>query len=81
MKSIYEDRIINDQAICGGMPILKGTRIRIKVILENLTEGHTPEQIVKSYPSLTVEDVQAVIAFAAASVTDDYLFTVPGDIV
>ncbi|MCK4761623.1 MAG: DUF433 domain-containing protein [Candidatus Aminicenantes bacterium] len=63
MKLIYEDKIVRKPGVCGGEPIINGTRVRVKVILDNLTEGHAPEQIVKSYPTLTVEDVKAVIAF------------------
>ena len=81
MKLIYEDKIVSDPKICSGVPIIKGTRVRIKIILDNLVEGHTPEEIVKSYPSLTLEDVRAVIAFAAASVTDDYFFPMPEEFV
>lgn len=81
MKAIYEDSIVRDPAVCGGAPIIKGTRVRVKVILDNLSEGHTSEQIVKSYPGLTVEDVRAVIAFAAASITDDYFFPMPEEFI
>ena len=81
MKLIYEDRIVKDPEVCGGAPIIKGTRVRVKIILDNLAEGHSPEQIVESYPTLTIEDVQAVIAFAAASVTDDYFFPMPEEFV
>ncbi len=56
----YEERIVKDPKVCGGMPIIKGTRVRVKVIMDNLAEGHTPEEIVKSYPSLTIDDVRAV---------------------
>ena len=77
MRSIYKDRIVKDPAVCGGAPIIKGTRVRVKIILDNLAEGHTPQQIVRSYPSLTIEDVNAVIAFAAASAADDYLLPMP----
>ena len=80
VKPGYEDRIVSDPAICGGAPVVRGTRVRIKVVLDNLAEGHTPEGIVKSYPILTVEDVQAIIAFAAASVTDDLCFPVPEEL-
>ena len=80
MESGHEDRIVSDPAICGGAPVVRDTRVRIKVVLDNLAEGYTPEQIVKSYPSLTVEDVQAIIAFAAASVTDDLPVPVPEEI-
>ena len=76
----YEERIVTNPAICGGAPVVRGTRVRIQVVLDNLAEGHTPEGIVKSYPSLTVEDVQAIIAFAAASVTDDLPVPVPEEL-
>ncbi|MCP4158048.1 MAG: DUF433 domain-containing protein [bacterium] len=81
MKLLYEDIIVRKPGVCSGAPIVKGTRIRVKVVLDNLVEGHTPEEIVKSYPSLTVRDVQGVIAFAAASVTDDYFFPMPEEFI
>jgi len=81
MKLLYEDKIVRNPKICGGAPIIKGTRIRIKIILDNLVEGHSPEEIVKSYPSLTLEDVWAVIGFAAASLTDDDLYPMPEEFV
>ena len=62
---------------CGGAPVIRGTRVRVKVILDNLAEGHSIEQIVDSYPGLRGEDVQTVIAFAAAATTDDVFFPVP----
>lgn len=37
----------------------------VSVVLDNLSEGLTPEEIVDSYPSLTREAVQATIAYAA----------------
>jgi uncharacterized protein (DUF433 family) len=77
----YEDIIVKDPKVCGGMPFIKGTRVRVKVILDNLAEGHTPEQIVKSYPSLTVDGVRAVIAFAAVSCRDDYFFPIPRELI
>jgi len=69
--SPYQDHIVSNPSVCGGAPIIQGTRVRVKVILDNLAEGHTPQQIVESCPSLSIDDVQAVIAFAAASITDD----------
>jgi uncharacterized protein (DUF433 family) len=77
MKAFYSERITRDPAVCGGNPIIKGTRIRVKVILDNLAEGHGTQEILESYPGLSIEDVQAVIAFAAASVADEYCHPVP----
>jgi uncharacterized protein (DUF433 family) len=77
MKGSYSDRIVKDPTVCGGSPVIKGTRIRIKVILDNLAEGQSTEEIIKSYPGLSHDDVEAVIVFAAASITDDLYYPVP----
>ena len=73
----YQNQIVRNPKICNGAPVVKGTRVRIKIILDNLAEGHTTEEIIKSYPTLTEKDVRAVIAFAASSVNDDSYFPVP----
>jgi uncharacterized protein (DUF433 family) len=77
MKLTYSERIVRDPKICGGQPVIKGTRIRIKVILDNLAQGMDIEEISKSYPSLTLTDVQAVISFAAASASEEHCYPVP----
>lgn len=71
MKNNFADRIERNQSICGGEPVIKGTRVRLKVVLDNLAEGHSAEEIKRSYPSLSLEDIHAAIAFAAASASDD----------
>lgn len=77
MKAAYTERIVSSPEVCSGNPVIKGTRVRIKVILDNLAEGRNVEEILRSYPSLSTEDVQAVIAFAAASAADDFCYPVP----
>jgi uncharacterized protein (DUF433 family) len=54
-----------DPAVCHGRACLKGTRIMVSVVLDNLAAGLTPEEIVRSYPSLSRESVQAAVAYAA----------------
>ena len=54
-----------DPAVMHGQTCIKGTRIPVSVVLDNLAEGHSAEEIVKSYPSLTPDDVRAAIAYAA----------------
>lgn len=68
---IYEDRIIRDPNICGGQPVIKGTRVTIRTILASLAEGATTAEILEDFPTLTEADVRAVIAFAATSAVDD----------
>ena len=61
----WREHITTDPNICHGKACLRGTRIMVSVILDNLAAGHTPEDIIKSYPSLTPEAIQAAIACAA----------------
>jgi uncharacterized protein (DUF433 family) len=61
----WVDRITVDASICHGKPCVKGTRIMVAVILDNLAEGLTPEEVAAEYPPLTVDDVRAAIAYAA----------------
>lgn len=53
--------ITADPNICHGKPCIKGTRIPVSVILDNLAAGATPDEICSDYPSLTVADIEAVM--------------------
>ena len=66
----WRDRISVDPNICHGKVCIKGTRIMVTVILDNLAAGETPEEIIKSYPSLTREDIQAAVQYAAELAKD-----------
>jgi len=55
-----------DPAVCAGKPCIQGTRIYIATILDALAEGLTPEQVIDHYPSLTLDDIHAALAYAAA---------------
>jgi uncharacterized protein (DUF433 family) len=63
--------IVRDSKICGGEPVFQGTRVTLRTVLASLAEGDSVEQIVKSFPTVTEEQVKAAIAFAAASVQED----------
>lgn len=67
----YQERIIRDQGICGGEPVFRGTRVTLRTVLASLAAGDSMEDILSDFPSLKVEDVQAAIAFAAASAEED----------
>ena len=72
----YQDRIIRDPRVCGGQPVIKGTRVTLSTVLASLAEGVSIAEILTDFPSLTEEDVRAAIAFAAASAHED--LPVPG---
>lgn len=61
----WRKRITVDPLVCHGKACIKGTRIMVSVILDNLAEGISEEEILKSYPSLHLQDIKAAIAYAA----------------
>ena len=61
----WKDRITVDPLVCHGKACIKGTRIMVSVILDNLAEGINEEEILKSYPTLNPEDIKAAISYAA----------------
>ena len=61
----WRQHIERDERICHGQPCIVGTRIPVSVVLDNLAAGLTLDEISASYPSLTREDVQAAVAYAA----------------
>ena len=62
---IWQDYITADPTVCHGRACMRGTRIMVSVVLDNLAAGLTPDEIVRSYPPLSREAVQAAIAYAA----------------
>ena len=67
----WQERISINSNICHGKPCIKDTRIMVSVILDNLAEGLTPDEIVTDYPPLAKEDVQAAIAYAATLMREE----------
>ena len=65
------DVIVRDPEICGGQPVIRGTRVTLRTVLASLAEGDSVNDILRSFPTLTEEDIAAVIAFAAASAQED----------
>jgi len=59
------DRIVVDMQVMHGKPVIAGTRIPVYVVLNLLAGGFSPEQVLKEHPDLTLEDVQACLAYAA----------------
>ena len=66
MKHI--DRITMKPTQCGGRPCIRGMRIRVKDVLDMLADGATVQEILRDFPDLETEDIQACIAYAAAYV-------------
>ncbi len=69
--SDYTQFITRSPEICGGEPVVKGTRVTIRTILASLAEGATIAEIVADFPTVSEDAVWAVVAFAAASAQED----------
>lgn len=61
----WRDYVTVDPQICHGKACIRGTRIMVSVILDNLAAGLTPAEIEASYPSLSRESIQAAVIYAA----------------
>lgn len=54
-----------DPAVCHGKACIKGTRVLVSVILDNLASGASADEICRDYPSVSNEAIRAAIAYAA----------------
>jgi uncharacterized protein (DUF433 family) len=79
MGQIPHERIVSDPDIMMGKPTIKGTRITVELILEELGEGLSVEDVLRAHPHLTKEQVLAVLRFAADYMrNEDIAFGRPG---
>jgi uncharacterized protein (DUF433 family) len=65
-------RITTDDKICNGKPTIRGKRITVQTILEYLSVGDKPEDILKQYPTLEMDDIKACLKFAATLMGNSY---------
>jgi uncharacterized protein (DUF433 family) len=63
----FSPRIIADQEVCGGRPVIKGTRMRVSDVLDLLAAGETRQAILEDYPYLEDADITAVLEYASAN--------------
>lgn len=61
----WQDRIRVDPQICHGKACIRGTRVMVSVILDNLADGASHDAILANYPSLVEEDIVAAVSYAA----------------
>jgi uncharacterized protein (DUF433 family) len=66
-------RITIDPNICFGKPCIRGTRIWISLIMDNLASGISEDEILSAYPTLKKDDIRAAIAYAAELARDRYV--------
>jgi uncharacterized protein (DUF433 family) len=62
------DRIEINPRVCGGQPVIKGTRISVSAVLEQLADGESWDLVLRGYPELTRADIQAALDYARRSI-------------
>lgn len=68
------ERIVADDAVLGGKPVIRGTRIAVEFILELLAEGWTEEAVLSNYPQLHKEDIQAALKYASETLKEERIY-------
>lgn len=69
-------RIVANPEILGGKPIVEGTRLSVEHILGLLAHGMTQNEIVESYPELTLDDIKAAVQYAVDALRNDVMIEV-----
>src|SRR5688500_8451442 len=67
----YQERIIADPRILAGKPVVKGTRIAVDLVLEELAQNPDINELLAAHPDLTRDDVQACLAYARTILTGE----------
>ena len=68
----FDGKITIDPDICNGKPTIRGQRITVQTILEFLSAGENEEEILKQYPTLKKDDIQACLLFATKLMGQQY---------
>lgn len=71
------DRIEINPDVMLGKPVIRGTRIPVELIIRKLAEGATETDLLDAYPRLTLDDVRAALAYAAASLAHEIIVLQP----
>ena len=76
----WQERIVIDPGILVGKPVVRGTRLAVEFIVDLLAQGWSEAEILRNYPGLTREDIQACLSYASAMLRMErvYLFEIAG---
>ncbi len=61
----WQERIVVDPAILVGKPVIRGTRLAVEFVIDLLAQGWSEEEVLRNYPGIKREDIQACLAYAS----------------
>jgi uncharacterized protein (DUF433 family) len=73
----WKTHITVDPNILVGKPIIKGTRLAVEFIIDLLAQGWTTDEILRNYPGITPEDIQACLGYASAALQSEKVYALP----
>jgi uncharacterized protein (DUF433 family) len=73
----WHKRIVVDPNVLVGKPIIAGTRISVELVVDLLGRGYTTAQVLEQYDHLTVDDIQACLAYASEILRSEKVYAIP----
>ena len=72
----WHEHIEIKPGVLSGKPVIKGTRIAVEFVVELLAQGWDPKEIVREYPALSRDDVQACLHYASETLKSERVYAV-----
>jgi uncharacterized protein (DUF433 family) len=73
----WQNRIVVDPEILVGKPVIKGTRLAVEFIIDLLAQGWTESDVLRNYPGVNREDIQACLAYASTVLKAEKVYPCP----
>ncbi|NJP12206.1 MAG: DUF433 domain-containing protein [Leptolyngbyaceae cyanobacterium RU_5_1] len=73
----WQERITIDPNILVGKPSIKGTRLAVELIIDLLAQGWSTDEILRNYPGISLEDIQACLSYASTILKAEKVYTIP----
>lgn len=73
----WKERIIIDPGILVGKPVIKGTRLAVEFVITLLAQGWTEQEIIRNYPGITRQDIQACLSYASEILSVERVYAFP----
>jgi uncharacterized protein (DUF433 family) len=70
----WQERIVIDPAILTGKPVIRGSRLAVEFIIDLLAQGWDEAEILRNYPGITHEDIQACLAYASSLLKSERVY-------
>ena len=76
MKEDLLKRIVQNPEIMLGKPVIEGTRMPVEILVEKVAYGYSNQDILKEYPVISDEDIQASLLYAARVISREEVYAI-----